>query len=180
MTTVSRKGIAVVWGGKNGYYNYNILAIGTYFMIGVAVLVIFTLTSNIISNAASSSTRFSTAAASTMSDDSHPFSLLVKLTFTAEEHKETFLNDIAPLAQYVKDNELDTIAYEVLLSDKDPLRVLILERYKDKEHAFLTVHKNSKPFLEFRPKLLALQEAGHVTVDGESYVDAGVGFGDRA
>ena len=114
-----------------------------------------------------------------MSDAHQHFSLLVKLTFTEPKHKESFLADIAPLAQYVKEHELDTIAYEVLLSDKDPLRVLILERYKDKEHAFLTVHRTSQPFLDFRPKLQALQEAGHVTIDGESFLDAGVGFGDR-
>ena len=108
------------------------------------------------------------------------FSLLVSLNFTEEKHKVTFLEDFAPLAAYVKEKEVDTIAYEVLLSDKDPLRVLIMERYKDKEEAYLQVHKTSEPFLEFRPKLQALQEAGLVTVDGESYIDSGLGFvGDR-
>jgi len=109
-----------------------------------------------------------------------PFSLFVTLTFTAAEHKETFLNDIAPLAAYIKDNEPDTIAYDVLQSDRDPLRVLVMERYKDKDEAFLKVHRSSQPFLEFRPKLKALQDAGLVTVDGESFVDLGVGFGDRS
>jgi len=110
----------------------------------------------------------------------HAFSLLVSLKFTEEKHKETFLEDFAPLAAYVKEKEVDTIAYEVLLSDKDPLCVLIMERYKDKEEAYLQVHKTSEPFLEFRPKLQALQDAGFVTVDGESYIDSGLGFvGDR-
>ena len=107
------------------------------------------------------------------------FSLLVTLQFTAEEHKESFLKDIAPLATYVEENEPDTIAYEVLLSDKDPLRVLIMERYKDKVNSFLKVHRTSEAFLKFRPKLQAQQESGYVIVNGESYLDAGVGFGDR-
>jgi hypothetical protein len=55
----------------------------------------------------------------------------------------------------------------------------VLERYKDKEHAYLTVHKSSGPFLAFRPKLLAMQDAGYVTISGHSYLDAKVGFGDR-
>lgn len=109
-----------------------------------------------------------------------PFSLLVTLKFSAEEHKKAFLDDIAPLAKFVQEKEPETIAYEVLLSDKDPLRVLIMERYKDKENAYLKVHRSSQQFLEFRPKLQAMQEAGYVTVDGESYLDSGVGFGDRA
>jgi hypothetical protein len=65
------------------------------------------------------------------------------------------------------------------MSDQDSLQVLVLERYKDKEHAYLTVHKSSGPFLAFRPKLLAMQDAGYVTISGRSYLDAKVGFGDR-
>jgi quinol monooxygenase YgiN len=108
------------------------------------------------------------------------FSLLVTLNFEASEYKEQFLNDIKPVAEYVKSSEPDTVAYEVLLSDKDPLEVLILERYKDKENAYLKVHKSSEPFLAFRPKLQAMQEMGQVKVSGNSYLDSGVGFGDRS
>jgi quinol monooxygenase YgiN len=111
------------------------------------------------------------------------FSLLVTLQFTAEEYQAQFLRDITPLCHHVRDHEPDTIAYQVLLSDQDPLRVVILERYRDQEMAFLMVHRNSIPFLEFRPKLQALQDAGHVTVEGASYLDASStevgGFGDR-
>jgi hypothetical protein len=39
---------------------------------------------------------------------------------------------------------------------------------------------SSAPFLEFRPKLKAMQDAGLVAVEGDSYVDSGIGFGDRA
>ena len=47
------------------------------------------------------------------------------------------------------------------------------------DEAFLTVHRSSAPFQEFRPKLKALQDAGFVTVDGDSFVDSQLGFGDR-
>jgi quinol monooxygenase YgiN len=108
-----------------------------------------------------------------------PFSLLVTLLFTATEHKEQFLRDFAPVAAHVQAHEPDTLAYEVLLSDQDSLQVLVLERYKDKDHAYLIVHRSSEPFLAFRPKLKAMQDAGDVTVSGHSYLDAKVGFGDR-
>ena len=110
---------------------------------------------------------------------SAPFSLLVTLTFTENEHKEKFLQDIAPLAAYVRDHEPDTIAYQVMQSDKDPLRVLILERYRDKETAYLQVHRSTAEFLAFRPKLKAMEDAGYVSIAGESYVDSEIGFGDR-
>lgn len=108
-----------------------------------------------------------------------PFSLFVTLQFSAKEHKDTFMEDIAPLATYIRNEELQTIAYEVLLSDQDPLKVLVMERYTDKDNAFLKVHRNSAAFLEFRPKLKAMQEAGYVTIQGESFLDSGIGFGDR-
>ncbi len=112
-------------------------------------------------------------------EESPPFSLFVTLTFTAEEHLNTFKKDIVPLCEYIKNSEPDTISYEVLLSDKDPLKVLIMERYKDKENAFLKVHRSSEAFNEFRPKLKALQDAGFVTVDGDSFIDSQIGFGNR-
>lgn len=108
------------------------------------------------------------------------FSLLVTLKFTDEVYKEEFLRDIAPVAQYVREHEPQTVAYEVLLSDQDPLQVLVLERYSDKEKAYLEVHKSSRAFLEFRPKLKKMQDDGFVDISGHSYLDSGVGFGDRS
>jgi quinol monooxygenase YgiN len=170
MTSVARRRLS---SGTHSPYNIKVVTFAALFLAGVLLLAISSLTNYRFLGGASASVQMSETTLK-------PFSLLVKLTFTAEEHKSTFLKDIAPLAEYVKQHELDTIAYEVLLSDKDPLQVLILERYKDKENAFLSVHRSSKPFLEFRPKLQALEQAGFVTIQGESYFDAGVGFGDRA
>lgn len=116
-----------------------------------------------------------------MSPATAPFSLLVTLEFTEEQHKRKFLDeDFGPFAAYVKEHEPTTLAYEVLQSDQNPNQVLILERYADKDDAFLKIHRSSKEFQEFRPKLKAMQEAGYVTIDGNSYVDTMLGFGDRA
>ena len=105
---------------------------------------------------------------------------MVHLDFKDTDSLQYFLEAFAPVARYVKENEPDTLAYEALLSDKDPLHVLVLERYRDKENAYLKVHRSSKPFLKFRPKLGELEKAGKVTIKGHSYLDASVGFGDRA
>mmetsp|Transcript_39740 Transcript_39740/g.95898 ORF Transcript_39740/g.95898 Transcript_39740/m.95898 type:complete len:238 (-) Transcript_39740:169-882(-) len=123
----------------------------------------------------------STNKMSSSSSSSSPpvFSLFVTLEFTSDVYLQQFLTDLKPVADYVRENERGTISYEVLRSDKDPLRVMLMERYKDKEVAYLQVHRSSEPFLEYRPKLKAMEEAGYVKIVGESYVDTGVGFGDR-
>ena len=110
---------------------------------------------------------------------SPPFSLLVTILFTTEEYKYQFLQHFAPLAAYVREHEPQTLSYEALQSDQNPLQILILERYTDKEVAYLQVHKSSLQFLEFRPKLQWMQEAGHVTIHGHSYEDTMLGFVDR-
>mmetsp|Transcript_17175 Transcript_17175/g.25388 ORF Transcript_17175/g.25388 Transcript_17175/m.25388 type:complete len:117 (-) Transcript_17175:7119-7469(-) len=108
------------------------------------------------------------------------FSLLVTLQFTSDEYKEEFFKIVKPLADYIQSSEPDTLSFEVILHDKDPLQVMLLERYKDKANAFLEIHRNSAAFLEYRPKLKAMQDAGQLTISGNSYLDSGLGFGDRA
>jgi quinol monooxygenase YgiN len=106
-----------------------------------------------------------------------PFSLLVTLTFTESTCKEQFILDITPLCEYIRQYESNTtLSYEVLRSDSNPLQVLVLERYEDKETAYLQIHKSSPPFLQFRAQLQEMQQKGHVTIQGASYYDAGIGF----
>ena len=104
------------------------------------------------------------------------FSLLVTLDFQSTDVKNQFLQDIQPVAEHVRNHEPDTLAYKILLSDQDPLKVMIVERYKDKDHAYLGIHKSSVPFLQFRQKLQTLQDNGQVTISGHSYLDSNFGF----
>ena len=127
-----------------------------------------------------SSGQSSSSSAGIMASSAGPaFTLLVTLKFKSEKYVDQLLSDIKPLCDYIKANEPTTLAYEVMKSDKDPLMVTLMERYADKDEAYLKIHKSSKPFLEFRPKLKAMQDDGNVEISGESYLDSMVGFGDR-
>ena len=114
-----------------------------------------------------------------MAASSPVFSLFVTINFDSVERREQFLEGIKPVAEYVQSSEPDTLAYEVLLSDKDPLQVLVLERYTDKENAYLKVHRSSAPFLAFKIFFQAMLNEGQLQISGHSYLDSGVGFGDR-
>lgn len=105
---------------------------------------------------------------------SNAFFLGVAITFPSNEDKETFIKLFKPMAKYVEDFELGTLSYQLQQSDKDPLRVQILERYKDKDY-YLNVHKTSKEFLTFRAELQKLFDNG-AKVEGQSYIETDIGF----
>lgn len=104
------------------------------------------------------------------------FYLGVSITFKTQEDKKEMLEMFAPLAEYVSIHELTTISYELMNSDKDPLHVYILERYVDKENAFLGIHRSSKEFLSFREKLGVMIKDKGVVVEGDSFIESGMGF----
>jgi len=63
-------------------------------------------------------------------------------------------------------------SYQVSLSDKDPLRLMLVERYRCKED-MTEIHAKSEPYALFK-KLVA--EAGlKRKTDGHSYIE-GVGY----
>ena len=130
-------------------------------------------------NGSSASTTATAATAAAAGKENGPFTLLVKLNFATSSLVSSFLAEIQPLCEYIRQHEpTTTLSYEVLLSDQDDTMVTLLERYEDKDNAYLTVHRSSVPFQNFRAKLKATQEKGLVKVDGGSYLDSGVGYVD--
>ena len=102
------------------------------------------------------------------------FFLGVAITFPSVEEKSQFMEMFKPLAKYVENYELGTLSYELMESDKEALRIMILERYKDKDY-YLNVHRTSKEFLSFREKFQDMINKG-TKVDGHSYIESGIGF----
>lgn len=119
--------------------------------------------------------------ASANENDSGAFVLLVNMKFSELSHRDTFLQLIKPVCQDVIANEGPnsagtTLSYQVAISDKNPLMVVVMERYSDKDNGYLTVHKSGKEFLKFRKELQGMQERGNVEISGESYIETGLGF----
>lgn len=97
------------------------------------------------------------------------------MTFASEQDQKSILNDWKIVSKYCAEYEPFLLHYEAGISDSDPLKVHMVERYESKED-YLNFHKNGKEFLNFRPKLKALQDAGKVTIEGFSYQELGYGF----
>ena len=136
--------------------------------------------------------RLSQVVASTTDSEQPAFVLAVNLKFTTLTHRDTFLQLIDPVCKDVLANEgpllkqtsatsnssttETTLSYKVAISDKNPLMVLILERYSDKSNGYLKVHRSGRDFLKFREQLKAMQEEGGVVIEGESYVETELGY----
>ncbi|KAL7481513.1 hypothetical protein ACHAW6_007196 [Cyclotella cf. meneghiniana] len=113
------------------------------------------------------------------------FVLLVNMKFSSLSYRDAFLDLIKPLCNYVIANEspvgsrrstMTTLSYQVAISDKNPLVVLLLERYSDKDNGYLNVHKSGGEFLKFREQLKGMQDRGEVQIEGESYLETTLGF----
>ncbi len=103
------------------------------------------------------------------------FVLCVTVKFTSDDDKVYFREIFKPLAEFVALEELGTLSYELLESDKDSKQMLVLERYRDKE-AYLVNHRTSPIFLEFRRKMGILVDKGVISIDGHSYIESNIGF----
>jgi hypothetical protein len=124
------------------------------------------------------------------------FVLFVNLKFTSLTHRDRFLKLIEPVCEDVLHNEgpakkstivssrgisreekrITTLSYQVAISDQDPLKVAILERYSDKDNGYMTIHRSGSEFLKFRDQLKDMQEVGDVVIDGSSFIETDLGY----
>ena len=113
------------------------------------------------------------------------FVLLVNMKFNSLDLRDKFLKLIEPVCKDVIVNESPvgsrgstktTLSYQVAISDKNPLMVVVMERYSDKDNGYLTVHRSGSEFLKFREILKGMQEKGEVEISGESYSETRLGF----
>jgi hypothetical protein len=113
------------------------------------------------------------------------FVLLVNMKFKSLDLRDKFLEWIEPVCNDVIANESPvgskgstqtTLSYQVAISDKNPLMVVVIERYSDKDNGYLTVHRSGGEFVKFRELLKGMQEKGEVEIEGESYLETNLGY----
>ena len=104
------------------------------------------------------------------------FALLVSLKFESIAYRDRFLKLARPVCEDVASREKKTLSYKIAISDKDETLVMFLERYTDKDDAYLKIHKSGNEFLRFREELKGMQDRGEVEISGESYIETDLGF----
>ena len=160
--------------------------LGFAFLVGLFTgYVLFASRSNNKSLANSSTSSQSSSSTSTDSTGSgkeritateDAWVLAVTVTFADEATKAEFKKLFEPLALYVATHEPETLTYIVSESDQEPLKVLITERYKNKETSYLQVHKSSDEFLSFRSKVTEMEKSKRLEMKGNSWKEIGLGY----
>ncbi|CAL5219908.1 g1837 [Coccomyxa viridis] len=102
------------------------------------------------------------------------FLLLIQQEYKSIRDRDVFIEMFKPLAKYVKQHEPETLAYELSVSDKDPHKLLIFERYSSKE-ALTEIHQQSAPFKKFKEQWTAAN-LEYTSKTGESYLEEDLGF----
>jgi quinol monooxygenase YgiN len=85
--------------------------------------------------------------------------------------KSRFAVLFSKLAEYVVNQEPTTLSYELAESDKEKNKVVVVERYVNKD-SYILIHKRSPEFLEFREKMSEMD----IEINGHSYMETNIGF----
>jgi len=117
--------------------------------------------------------RASTSSRRVQEPPRNAFVLCVTLQFKSERARDAFKSLFAGFAAWVRANEPATLSYDVLQSDKDALKVTIVERYATRGD-YADVHRTSDEFLAFRAQLKSME--ADYTMTGDSYLASDLGF----
>jgi len=93
------------------------------------------------------------------------FILLVYVKFKSKEDRYLFQGHFGKLQQYCLESEKEfLIQYELAVSDREEDKIVIIEKYKDKD-SYLNVHRKSTRFLEFKKLISSID----CEISGESF-----------
>jgi len=103
------------------------------------------------------------------------FLLVVRLAFRSADERDAWVAVWRPLAAAVRGREPRTLAFELSVSDRDPLHVVVVERYASRDD-YSNVHRATPAFAEFKKRSAALPFFESIAVEGDSYLETGIGF----
>ena len=89
--------------------------------------------------------------------EDNAFILSIMIEFQTRKGVQHFEKLFSSMAKWVQEHEQTTTSYSFATSDKDPLKGLIFEQYVNKE-AYLNVHKSSSQFLDFKKRMVAMND----------------------
>ena len=104
--------------------------------------------------------------------ENQAFFLILFLTFATEEVLHDFKMGFKAYQAYVRNNEPYTLQFEMAQSDQSEKRLVVIERYSNKDRDYLRTHRKSLEFASWRSRVADWEQKGLVKITGESFWEA--------
>ena len=105
-------------------------------------------------------------------NENQTFFLIVFLTFVTEDVLHDFTAGFKEYQAYVRNNEPYTLQFEMARSDQSEKRLMVIERYLNKDRDYLKTHRKSFEFTSWRSRVADWEQKGLVKITGESFWEA--------
>ena len=103
---------------------------------------------------------------------SQTFFLILFLTFATEDALHDFTVGFKDYQAYVRKHEPYTLQFELSRSDQSKRRLMVIERYANKDRDYLETHRKSLEFISWRSRVADWEQKGLVNITGESFWEA--------
>ena len=105
-------------------------------------------------------------------NENQTFFLILFLTFLTEDVLHDFTAGFKEYQAYVRNNEPYTLQFEMARSDQSEKRLMVIERYFNKDRDYLKTHRKSFEFTSWRSRVADWEQKGLVKITGESFWEA--------
>ena len=105
-------------------------------------------------------------------NENQTFFLILFLTFANEDVFHDFKVGFKAYQAYVRNNEPYTLQFEMAQSDQSEKRLMVIERYSNKDRDYLRTHRKSLEFASWRSRVADWEQKGLVKITGESFWEA--------
>ena len=152
----------------------NVVLLNPYILFGILLLFVVTLTQyftlrtenvKLKSNMAKFKPEIS-------KNENKTFFLILFLTFATEDVLHDFTVGFKDYQAYVRKHEPYTLQFEMSRSDQSERRLMVIERYENKDRDYLETHRKSLEFISWRSRVADWEQKGLVNITGESFWEA--------
>ena len=149
----------------------NVLLLNPYILFGIVLLFVVTLTQYFAVRSENVQLKLNMAKfkPEMSKNGNQTFFLILFLTFTSEDVLHDFIVGFKDYQAYLHKHEPHTLQFEMSRSDQSERRLMVIERYANKDRDYLETHRKSLEFISWRSRVADWEQKGLVNIIGESF-----------
>ena len=154
--------------------SFNVVLLNPYILFGILLWFVVTLTQYFTLRNENVQLKLNMAKfkPEISKNENQTFFLILFLTFASEDVLHDFTVGFKDYQAYVRENEPYTLQFELSRSDQSKRRLMVIERYVNKDRDYLETHRKSLEFISWRSRVADWEQKGLVNITGESFWEA--------